>query len=60
MARPIVPKPLGDHRLVLVRMQRSIEVDESIEVRQKRRLIQKLEDVVSELGEAVAESVKAS
>lgn len=60
MARPIVPKPLGDHRLVLVRMQRSIEVDESIEQRQKRRLIQKLEDVVSELGEAVAESVKAS
>lgn len=60
MARPIVPKPLGDHRLVLVRMQRSIEVDDNIDKRRKRRLIEKLEDAVSEMGEAMTEGVKAS
>lgn len=60
MARPIVAKPLSDHRLVLVRMQRSIEVDESLDVWQKRKLLQKIEEAVSELGEAMSAGVAPS
>ncbi len=60
MARPITPKPLSDHRLALVRMQRSIEVDDNIDERRKKRLIEKLEDAVAELGTAIGKAVKAN
>lgn len=60
MARPIVAKPLSHHRLALVRMQQSIEVDEKIEQQKKQRLIALLELMVCELGAALSDSLKAS
>ena len=63
MARPIIAKSLADHRLVLVRMQRSIEVDDSLDRRQKQSIIDTLELAVAELGRNIrcqSEGVKAS
>lgn len=51
MGRPVTPKPLSEHRLVLVRMQQSVVVDESIDPKQKKRLLEKIEGVVAEFGE---------
>lgn len=59
MARPVIPKPLSEHRLVLVRMQQSVEVDESIDPKKKKRLLEKIEEAVSEFGSAMT-GAKAS
>lgn len=59
MARPVTPKPLSEHRLILVRMQQSVEVDESIDPKKKRKLLEKIEHAVAEFGAAMT-GAKAS
>lgn len=60
MARPIIAKPLSQHRLTLVRMQQSIQADESIAPDQRTRILSLLEKTLNELAAAFADSLKAS
>lgn len=59
MARPVTPKPLSEHRLILVRMQQSVEVDATIDPKKKKKLLQTIEQAVAEFGAAMT-GVKAS
>jgi hypothetical protein len=54
MARPVTPKPLSEHRLILVRMQQSVEVDASIDPKKKKKLLEKIEHAVAEFGSAMS------
>lgn len=53
MPRPILPKPLSEHVATVSRIQRQLELDESIAPKARRALVAKAGELIVELQKAM-------
>lgn len=55
MARPFVPRAPSEHLVTLSRMRRQVEIDENLPVRRRRRIENKLAELMAEFQKELGE-----